>query len=54
MLNTEQQEDINNIYKDLLFIAKDLDNIRKSLNSMAMAIRPLVIKDEPKDLPWDA
>ena len=52
------QDDINNIYSDLLVLSTELDAIKKCLNSMAMAIRPNVTniskRQSIKDaLPWE-
>lgn len=36
------QDDINNIYSDLLVLSAELDSIKKCINNMAMALRPSV------------
>jgi len=52
MLNPEQQEDINNIYADLLVLSTELDSIKKCLNNMAMALRPMISR-APISYPWE-
>jgi hypothetical protein len=56
------QDDINNIYSDLLVLSTEIDDIKKCLNNMAMAIRPNVTnlskqktkRQALKDaLPWE-
>lgn len=48
------QDDINNIYSDMLVLSKELDGIKKCINNMAMALRPSVtnIRDVEDPSTW--
>lgn len=46
------QNDVNSIYSDLLVLSKELEDIKKCLNNMAMALRPGVT-NIPETYPWD-
>lgn len=55
MITTLKQDDINNIYSDLLRISGELKDIRKCLNVMAMVLRPQVtdLNDTDTELSWE-